>query len=119
MKVAPVPPNEPHRLAKIAEWCVLHQPQSSELAALVEMARRYFSMPICLVSIVGECEQWFMAKGGLAADATPGMFHSVPTPFSRHSHWKCWTLPWTRALPTTLWSRVSLAFVITAGPRCW
>lgn len=71
MKVAPVPPNEPDRLAKSAEWCVLHQPQSSELTALVEMARRYFSMPICLVSIVGECEQWFMAKGGRAADATP------------------------------------------------
>ncbi|RCL28832.1 sensor domain-containing phosphodiesterase [Pseudomonas sp. AFG_SD02_1510_Pfu_092] len=71
MMVAPVPINEKERLAKVAEWCVMHQQHSGELAALVDMARSFFAVPVCLVSIVGECQQWFSAKAGLDLQATP------------------------------------------------
>lgn len=70
MKVAPVSTNEQERLATVAEWCVQHHEQSGELRALVELARHYFSAPICLVSIVGACQQWFTARAGLEIAGT-------------------------------------------------
>ncbi|WP_028632252.1 sensor domain-containing diguanylate cyclase [Pseudomonas parafulva] len=71
MMVAPVPINEQDRLAEVAEWCVLHHEPSTELKALVDLARRYFSVPTCVVSIVGECQQWFAARAGLDAQTMP------------------------------------------------
>lgn len=71
MNVAPMPSNEEQRLAAVAEWCVAHQDCSTELRTLVEWAGRYFNAPMCLISIVSECQQWFMAKTALEADSTP------------------------------------------------
>lgn len=70
MKTAPVPINEKDRLAQVVEWCVAQQDQNHELQALVKLASSYFSAPICLVSIVSECQQWFMARTGLDSAST-------------------------------------------------
>lgn len=70
MQTAPMPINEKERLAKVVEWCVAGQDQNPELNALVSLAAAYFAAPICLVSIVSECQQWFMARTGLQSSAT-------------------------------------------------
>ncbi|TLP59035.1 MULTISPECIES: sensor domain-containing diguanylate cyclase [Pseudomonas] len=71
MQTAPMPLKEKERLAKVVEWCVAQQDQNGELRALVQLAASYFAVPICLVSIVSECQQWFMARTGLDSASTP------------------------------------------------
>ncbi|WP_296268474.1 EAL domain-containing protein [Pseudomonas sp. UBA6562] len=70
MNGVPIPFNEQQRLAKLVGLCVMHDDARGELRPLVELASAYFKAPICLVSIVSDRQQWFMAKTGLAADST-------------------------------------------------
>ncbi|AIR91266.1 bifunctional diguanylate cyclase/phosphodiesterase [Pseudomonas cremoricolorata] len=70
MNLSPVPHNERKRLAQVAQLCVFQHQEHAELRALVELAGACFNAPMCLVSIVSERHQWFMAKTGLAAHST-------------------------------------------------
>ncbi|WP_295470644.1 GGDEF and EAL domain-containing protein [uncultured Pseudomonas sp.] len=70
MQIAPLPDNERERQAKVFELCVEHLDEPEELQALVALAGNHFAVPICLVSIVSEHQQWFMAKTGLDAHST-------------------------------------------------
>ncbi|WP_312932955.1 GGDEF and EAL domain-containing protein [Pseudomonas sp.] len=71
MNGVPIPLNEPQRLAKVASLCFAHDDARGELRPLVELASAYFKVPMCLVAIVSERQQWFMARTGIAAESTP------------------------------------------------
>ncbi|MDZ5603833.1 EAL domain-containing protein [Pseudomonas sp. RP23018S] len=70
MNGVPIPLNESQRLSKLAGLCVAHDDARGELRPLVELASAYFKVPMCVVAIVSERQQWFMAKKGIAADGT-------------------------------------------------
>lgn len=67
---APLPPNEPERLAALREAGLLDTPPEQVFDDIVQLASEICSTPISLVSLVDEHRQWFKAKVGLAATET-------------------------------------------------
>lgn len=68
---APLPPNEPTRLAALRRHDLLDtapEPAFDDLAAL---AAQICEVPIALMSLVDEHRQWFKAKVGIHATETP------------------------------------------------
>lgn len=67
---APLPPNEPERLAALREAGLLDTPPEQVFDDIVQLASEICDTPISLVSLVDEHRQWFKAKVGLAATET-------------------------------------------------
>lgn len=67
----PVAHNEPQRLIRIEELCLLESSSDPVFERLVEMAAATFNVPIALVSIVDEHRQFFRASIGLPVRQTP------------------------------------------------
>ncbi len=65
MRVAAISPDEPDRLAALAQYDALHPDLDPALDALVALARRLLDVPIALVSLVAEDRQLFAARTGL------------------------------------------------------
>ncbi|WP_158284744.1 sensor domain-containing phosphodiesterase [Oricola cellulosilytica] len=66
----PLPFNEQARLNALRELRIFRSERTPEFNAIVELAAGVFDCPVALISLVGEDEQWFKAKCGLAADGT-------------------------------------------------
>ena len=64
-QVAPLPPNEPARLACLRALAVLDSAAEPEFDALVAVASSVCGTPISLVSLVDADRQWFKARHGL------------------------------------------------------
>lgn len=71
MIAAPVPPDEPQRLARLRALAVLDTPPEAQLDRIVQLAADVAGMPIAAVSLIDSDRQWFKARVGLDACQTP------------------------------------------------
>ena len=67
---APIPDNQNERLADLFGYRVLHTEREAGFDDLVAIARMVCDVPIALVSLVSDKEQWFKAECGLGTDST-------------------------------------------------
>ena len=65
------PPDETDRLEALRRLGILDTPPERPFDDLVEAARLAFDLPIALVSFIDGDRQWFKARAGLDAEATP------------------------------------------------
>ena len=70
VKTAPLPPNEPDRLAALGSYGVLDTPPEGGFDDLAELAASICDTPIALISLIDENRQWFKARVGLDACET-------------------------------------------------
>ena len=70
MPAAPLPNGEPQRLQSLRALGILDTDPEERFDRLTRLARRFFDVPIALISFVDEDRQWFKSKEGLAADET-------------------------------------------------
>lgn len=68
--MVPLPHNEPARLAALRSLDVIGTPPEPHFDALCRTAAALFSLPIALVSLVEENDQWFKGKCGLDLEGT-------------------------------------------------
>jgi len=68
---APLPPDEPARLAALARYRVLDTQAEAAFDRLTTLASRLFHVPIALVSLVDSDRQWFKARLGIGVPETP------------------------------------------------
>ncbi len=68
---APIPANEALRLASLQRMRLLDTPDETAFDRVVRIARRLFSVPIVLFSVVDANRQWFKADVGLGVRQTP------------------------------------------------
>jgi len=71
MPPAPLPKNEPERLAALLGCGVLDTAADDAFDDLTRLAARLCDTPIALVSLVDEHRQWFKSRVGLDATETP------------------------------------------------
>lgn len=71
MIAAPIPPDEPERLAALARYHLDGPGREPAFDHAVQLAAETFSVPISLISIVGADLQCFKGNHGLDADQTP------------------------------------------------
>jgi GAF domain-containing protein len=65
MLAAPIPFNDPERLAALRELLILDTPPEARYDKIVQFARDEFDVPIALLSLVDANRQWFKSKVGL------------------------------------------------------
>jgi diguanylate cyclase (GGDEF)-like protein len=71
MSPAPLPSDEPRRLAALQSYGVLDSVCETSFDNIVHLAAQLVDVPISLVSLVDSHRQWFKAKVGLDASETP------------------------------------------------
>lgn len=62
---APIPENEPERIASLRRMLLLSSPDEEAFERVTRTARRLFDAPIVLLSLVDERRQWFKSCIGL------------------------------------------------------
>lgn len=67
---APMPDNEPERLALLNSLGMLHTAPEHQFDCITEALAALLDVPIVLVSLVAEDNQWFKARCGLDASST-------------------------------------------------
>lgn len=70
MTPAPLPSDEPQRLAALRALLILDTPPEQRFDRIVGFAATEFDMPIALISLVDADRQWFKARTGLQACET-------------------------------------------------
>jgi len=68
--VAPIPNNEPERLAYLKSLSLFDSPPEPRFQRIVEVAADLFDAPIVLISLIAQERQWFLAKRGLEVRET-------------------------------------------------
>ena len=71
MPEAPLPQNEPERLAELQSFDILDTEEEPAFDEIAKIASIIFDVPISLVSLVDESRQYFKAHVGLDASETP------------------------------------------------
>ena len=71
MKKPDIPQNEETRLETLRSLSILDTPSEERFDCLTRMAKRLFSVPIALVSLVDENRQWFKSCAGISFSETP------------------------------------------------
>lgn len=71
MRAAPLPANESERLASIRQAYCAYAPREERFDRITRTLRRLLNVPIALLTIVEENEQWFRSVQGLETDHTP------------------------------------------------
>ena len=66
-----LPTAEQVRLSTLHRYGILDTPSELQFDRLVELAARFFDMPMALISFVAEERQWFKANQGLTISETP------------------------------------------------
>lgn len=69
-KPAPIPPNEPQRLAALREYRILDSAPEQAYDDIATLAASVCHVPIALVSLVDQSRQWFKSKVGLQQTET-------------------------------------------------
>ncbi len=67
MKKAPLPQDEAARLVAVRSLRILDTPAEERFDRVTRVARKVFSVPISMVTLVDEDRQWFKSKQGIAA----------------------------------------------------
>lgn len=67
---APLPPDEPQRLAELDRYDVLDTSPEESFDDLCELAARICQAPIALISLIDETRQWFKSTVGLGIAET-------------------------------------------------
>lgn len=67
---APIPANEPERLAALRQLLILDTPPEERFDRITAFARAEFDVPTVLVSLVDGDRQWFKSRVGLDACET-------------------------------------------------
>jgi GAF domain-containing protein len=68
---APVPPNEPERLAALRAYRILDTGAEQVYDDITKLAAFICDAPISIISLVDDTRQWFKSKVGLTLDQTP------------------------------------------------
>lgn len=68
---APLPPNEAQRLQSLHALGILDTPPEERFDRLTRIARRFFRVPIALVSLVDADRQWFKSRNGFEDEELP------------------------------------------------
>lgn len=68
---APIPHDEPARLAALKSMAILDTPAEPAFDRIPRLAARSFDAPIALVSLIDRDRQWFKARHGLDVEETP------------------------------------------------
>lgn len=71
MLAAPIPVNESERLAALRANHCAYAPREERFDRITRTARRLLHVPIALISIVEQDEQWFRSVQGIEVDHTP------------------------------------------------
>ncbi|MCW5650757.1 MAG: GAF domain-containing protein [Ramlibacter sp.] len=71
MIAAPIPANEPMRLEAVRAAVCAYAPREERFDRITRTAKRLLQVPIALISIVEEGEQWFRSVQGLDEPHTP------------------------------------------------
>lgn len=71
MPAAPLPENEARRLHSLRALGLLDSPPEERFDRLTRIARRFFRVPIALVTLVDEDRQWFKSRSGIERRETP------------------------------------------------
>lgn len=71
MSSAPLPGNESQRLQSLRALGVLDTQPEERFDRLTRLARRFFQVPIALVSLVDSDRQWFKSRDGTETRETP------------------------------------------------
>lgn len=66
----PLPEDEQQRLATLADYQIMGTPEDESFDRLARMATRLFDVPIALISLVGQDEQFFKSHIGMAECST-------------------------------------------------
>lgn len=70
MKFPDLPSNECERLGLLKELAILDTPPESRYDEITQEAKRYFNVPIALVSLIDVDRQWFKSCQGLDVSET-------------------------------------------------
>lgn len=70
MKNPLIPENETQRLQALDSLTIVQSPAEERFDRITRLARKFFDVPIALVSLVTEKCQWFKAVQGLTVDST-------------------------------------------------
>ena len=68
--IAPIPDNEAERLAALRAAMCAYVPREERFDRITRMAQRMMHVPIALISMIEEDEQWFRSAQGLAVPST-------------------------------------------------
>ena len=71
MKQAPIPKNDPQRLAALHALNILDTPPEERFDRVTRLAKHLFDVPIVLISLVDTNRQWFKSRQGLAVEEMP------------------------------------------------
>lgn len=71
MQVAAQPHDEPQRISALHALAILDTPPEERFDRLTRLAKRLFSVPIALVSLIDTNRQWFKSHAGLDVSETP------------------------------------------------
>ena len=71
MTPAPLPPDEPARLAALKRYSVLDTAAEKSFDDIVNLAAHICGTPISLMTLVDNKRQWFKARTGMEASETP------------------------------------------------
>lgn len=70
MKLPDIPANECERLGFLKELSILDTPPESRYDAITSEAKRFFNVPVALVSLIDADRQWFKSCVGLEVSET-------------------------------------------------
>ena len=71
MKPAPIPADEPDRLADLQALGILDTPREPRFDRITELVADVFDVPMVFLTMVDSGRQWFKSTFGISVEATP------------------------------------------------